>query len=113
MAKLNAVQVKALNTPGRYPAGNGLILNINPGGSKSWLLRIQSEGRRREYGLGSLKDVGLAQARDAAAEVRKQVRAGLDPVSERRRACEQVPTFREAALAVHLEHKRGWKNGKH
>ncbi len=38
--------------------------------------------------------------------------AGIDPVSERRRAS-GIPTFKEAAKRVHAEHKRGWKNGKH
>lgn len=113
MAKLNAIQIKALAQPGRYPAGDGLIVNVKPGGTKSWLLRVQAEGRRREYGLGSLKDVTLAEAREAAALIRKQVRASLDPVDERRKARSRVPTFREAAVAVHEEHKRGWKNGKH
>jgi integrase len=113
MAKLNAVQVRALSEPGRYPAGEGLIVNVKPGGSKSWLFRLQTGGQRREYGLGSISDVSLAEAREAAAAIRKQARAGLDPLAEKRKARKLVPTFREAALAVHAEHKRGWKNGKH
>lgn len=113
MAKLNAVQIRALSEPGRYPAGDGLILNVKPGGSKSWLFRIQAGGRRREYGLGSLRDVTLADARDAAAAIRKQLRGGVDPSEERRRILLRVPTFREAAMEVHQEHKRGWKNEKH
>lgn len=113
MTRLNAVQIKALSKPGRHPAGDGLMLNVKPGGSKSWLLRIQSGGKRREFGLGSLKDVTLAEAREAASAIRKQVRSGLDPLQERRKAEDRTPTFREAAIAVHEEHKRGWKNGKH
>lgn len=50
MAKLNAVQVKALAEPGRHPVGEGLILCIKSGGSHSWLYRVQSGGTRREYG---------------------------------------------------------------
>lgn len=113
MAKLNAVQVRALSEPGRYAVGEGLIVNVRPGGSKSWLYRLQAGGKRREYGLGSLRDISLAEAREAAAAIRKQARTGLDPLEERRKARQRVPTFREAALAVHGEHKRGWKNAKH
>jgi len=38
--------------------------------------------------------------------------AGIDPVLERRKR-DGIPTFREAAIQVHNEHKLGWKNGKH
>jgi integrase len=113
MARLNAVQVRALSEPGRHPVGDGLILCIKPGGSRSWLYRIQSGGKRREYGLGSFRDVSLGEAREAAAAIRRQARAGLDPLAEKRKVRECLPTFREAAVAVHAEHKVGWKNGKH
>jgi integrase len=77
------------------------------------LLPLQVNGRRRDIGLGSLKAVSLAEAREAALAMRKQAAQGLDPVAERRREKIVIPTFREAALEVHAEHKAGWKNGKH
>jgi len=52
---------------------------------------------------------GIAQAR----EYRKQLRAGIDPLEAKRKALEQIPSFRDAAKAVHTEHKPGWHNGKH
>ena len=70
-------------------------------------------GKRRDFGLGSTKDVSLAEAREGAAALRKQVLAGIDPVAEKKREREPVPTFAAAARRVHEEHKRGWKNGKH
>lgn len=113
MGKLNATQVKALREPGRYQDGDGLMLNVGKGGSKSWLLRLQSGGKRREYGLGSLRDVSLAEARELAAGIGKKLRAGVDPLAEKRAALATVPTFRQAANEYHAEHRRGWKNGKH
>ena len=113
MATLNATQVKALKEPGRYPAGEGLIVNVAAGGSRSWLLRVQHNGRRRDFGLGSLRDVSLAEARDVAREYRRKLRCGVDPAAERKASEERLPTFKQAALAVHGEHKAGWKNGKH
>lgn len=113
MGKLNPLQVRNLKEPGRYSDGDGLILEVRPGGSKSWIARLQSNGRRRDYGLGSLKDVTLSEARDKAREYRKQLRAGIDPLEAKRNALLRLPTFLEAAKAVHAEHKRSWRNGKH
>jgi integrase len=112
MAKLNPVQLKSLNAPGRYMDGDGLMLEVKPSGAKSWVVRLQSGGKRRDYGLGSLKDVGLSEARDLARDYRRQLRQGIDPLASRRKA-EATPTFEVAARAVHEEHKRGWRNGKH
>jgi hypothetical protein len=57
--------------------------------------------------------VSLAEAREQAAHYRKIARAGGDPLAERRKAKAIIPTFAEAANAVHLEHRRAWKNDKH
>lgn len=113
MGTLNPAQIKNLKDPGRYMDGDGLMLEVRPTGSKTWLLRLQSNGRRRDYGLGSLKDVTLAEARDKARDYRRMLRAGIDPIEAKRKAGVRTPTFREAAVAVHAEHKPGWKNGKH
>lgn len=112
MGKLTATSVKAVKEPGRYGDGNGLFLFVSPTGSKSWIVRVQKDGRRRDFGLGSASKVPLALARERAGVVRHQLESGIDPVAERRKAA-GVPTFREAAKAVHAEHKGGWKNLKH
>ena len=113
MGKLNPLQVKNLKEPGRYSDGDGLLLEVRPGGSKSWIARLQANGKRRDYGLGSFKDISLNEARDKARDYRKLLRAGTDPLAAKRKALEQIPTFREAAKAVHTEHKPSWRNGKH
>jgi len=41
------------------------------------MLRFILHGKRREMGLDSFADVGLAEARERAAEYRKQVKRGL------------------------------------
>lgn len=112
MARLTATAVKAASAAGRYGDGDGLFLLVGRGGGKSWLVRVQKDGKRRDIGLGSAAKVPLKLARARAIVVRAQVEAGIDPVAERRKAA-GVPTFREAAALVHAEHKRGWKNGKH
>ena len=112
MGSLTATGVKATNAPGRYGDGDGLFLLVGKRGGKSWMVRIQKDGRRRDIGLGSVSKVPLKLARERAVEVRCQVEAGIDPVAERRKAA-GVPTFREATKLVHAEHKSGWKNAKH
>jgi integrase len=112
MGKLNPTQVRNIKAPGRYMDGDGLMLEVKPSGSKSWVVRLQSNGKRRDFGLGSFKDVGLSEARELATALRKNVRQGIDPVVARQRA-RSIPTFEHAANAVHQEHKRGWRNGKH
>ncbi|WPZ02642.1 tyrosine-type recombinase/integrase [Blastomonas marina] len=112
MGSLTATAVKAASEPGRYGDGDGLFLLVGKRGGKSWMVRIQKDGRRRDIGLGSASKVPLKLARERAGAVREQIEAGIDPVAERRKAA-GIPTFREAAKQVHAEHKASWKNAKH
>ena len=113
MGKLTATKIRHLSQPGRYSDGDGLFFDVATGGSGCWLLRIQTAGKRRDIGLGPLKNVSLADARVAAHDMRRQLALGIDPVAERRRERLVIPTFREATLLVHAERRAGWKNGKH
>ena len=81
MGRLSAAAVKAAKEPGRYADGDGLYLMVHPGGSKSWVCRVQKEGKRRDFGLGSVKKVPLAAARERASKVRMQIEAGIDPIA--------------------------------
>lgn len=112
MGKLTATAVKAAKAAGRYGDGKGLFLEVGTGGAGSWIVRVQRDGKRRDFGLGSRDTVPLALARERAAAVRIQIEAGLDPIAERKRA-EGIPTFRQAAAAAHTERKAGWRNVKH
>lgn len=112
MGRLTATGIKALKEPGRYGDGDGLFLLIDKRGGRSWVVRVQKDGKRRDIGLGGENKVSLKLARERAALVRAQVEAGIDPVAERRKTA-GIPTFRQAAAIVHAEHKKGWKNGKH
>lgn len=112
MGSLTAAAVKAAKSPGRYGDGDGLFLQVTQAGSRSWICRVQKDGRRRDFGLGSAKKVTLAQARELSSEIRSQMHAGLDPIIERRRR-EGIPTFRESAAKVFAENHKNWRNAKH
>ncbi|MXO76112.1 integrase arm-type DNA-binding domain-containing protein [Altererythrobacter aerius] len=115
MSGLTAIKAKALKEPGRYTDSRGLMLYVKESGSKSWVLRLTVNGKRRDIGLGSFEDVTLADARSKADELRAIARSGKDPLREKeeQKAESQPLTFREAAEAFHEERKAGWRNTKH
>jgi integrase len=112
MGRLTTSSVWALNETGRHADGDGLYLVIGPTGTRSWVCRVQKNGKRRDIGLGSVKKVSLAAARERAARVRTQVEAVIDPVHERLKEA-GIPTFREAAAMVFAESNKSWRNAKH
>jgi len=89
--------------PGRHSDGEGLHLVVSQTGRKKWVLRYQVAGVRKDKGLGAYPSVGLKDARDGAAEARKQVARGVDPIEAdraARKAAKPIPTFREIAKLV-------------
>ena len=108
---LSATRAKALKDPGRYADGGGLHLYISKAGRKSWVQRITIDRRRRDIGLGAFPSVGLAQAREKAADNRTAVAEGRDPLAEKHSPA--MPSFREAARAVHAANKPRWRNDRH
>ena len=111
MGKLTATRLRTLTAAGMHGDGVGLYLKIGRGDARSWIQRIKYGGRRRDIGLGRFPDVGLAQAREAAARNRALIASGGDPLAEKRRA--SVPTFHEAAERVFEANRPRWRNGKH
>ena len=106
-------KARQVQEPGRYADGQGLYLLVEESGARRWLLRTSVGGRRVDMGLGGFPLVGLAEARQKAIHYRRIARGGGDPLAEKRKAQTPVPTFAEAAQAVHAEHVKGWKNRKH
>ena len=49
---------------GKHGDGRGLFLLVKPSCSRSWVLRYQLNGRRRDLGLGAFPEVTLAVARE-------------------------------------------------
>lgn len=95
-----------------YGDGLGLYLNIAAGGSKSWILRVTVKGqtKRHEIGLGGLDVVTLAEARTMAQSLRKEAKAGRDPIAKRDF---RAMTFQMAAIELHNALSRTFRNDKH
>ena len=100
---------------GTHADGRGLYLEVKPSGTKSWILRYQLEGRRREMGLGPYPTVDLAGARRRAEAQRALLIDGIDPLkaAAAARAARVRKTFREAAKALIEAKRAGWRNTKH
>jgi integrase len=138
--ELSARTVASLRGDGRYAVGvvPGLYLRIE-GASRSWVLRYQRKGPRREFGLGSYPAVSLAEARDAAWALRRaqtlpapiqtpapatqaapptpeQASVQLEPSSPTPTAGANVEppiTFGGCARAFISAQEAGWKSKKH
>lgn len=118
--RLRPLQVSKLSAPGYYADGAGLYLQIAKGGSKSWVLRYTLDCRPREMGLGSCVTFSLAEARKRAAEQRKKIADGIDPIearrqtqSEQRLAKSKTITFDQAAAAYIAANEASWRSAKH
>jgi Arm DNA-binding domain len=101
--------------PGYHADGDGLYLVVDASGARRWAYIYHSAGKRREMGLGRM---GLKEAREAAEEVRRQVRQGNDPIAARRQArvaTTGIPTFEAIAAEVIADaHKTSpWGGGPH
>lgn len=102
--------------PGRHSDGHGLHLLVKPDRRRTWILRYQRDGRRRDLGLGPFPEVSLRQARFLALEARQLVEAGLDPIEariEQKNRLRGAQTFDAFAQQLIASRSAGWRNPKH
>lgn len=95
---------------------DGLYLLVAPTGAKAWRQRYRFAGKEKLLSLGTYPAVRLAEAREQSREIRKQVKAGIDPSAKRkeRRAAQmnaQATTFKAVSLAWHAKFKAKWSEG--
>ena len=108
--------------PNDKPISHGGVtgLTLHPSSTKGrgkWVLRYVSPvtQKRRNAGLGSYPEVGIAEAAKLAQTMREQLSAGEDPLELKKAETTKIviPTFEEAARKVHTELLPGWRNKKH
>ena len=111
--RLSAKKVEKLAKPGRHADGGGLYLAVSGDGSRRrWVFLYRTAGRLREMGLGSAREVSLADARELAARARVALRDGRDPLADRK-AAQAIPTFGAMADEVVSSLENGWRHPKH
>lgn len=74
------------------------MLYVREPGKASWVARLQSEGKRRDYGLGSYELVSLAEAREKTRTYKRELLAGRDPLALSRPPDGMTRLFKEVAL---------------
>ena len=108
--------------PDDKPISHGGVtgLTLHPSSTKGrgkWVLRYVSPvtQKRRNAGLGSYPEIGIAEAAKLAQTMREQLSAGDDPLELKKAETTKIviPTFEEAARKVHTELLPGWRNKKH
>lgn len=112
--------------PGCHADGSSLHLLVKDTGARSWVYRFMLNGKSRDIGLGpaGAEGISLADARDARDALRLKVKAGVDPLDERRRLATEVLaaaqaaqvagiTFRALAETYIGANEGSWGNDKH
>ena len=100
--------VDTVKEPGRYvDSGHvGLMLAVRSKTSKSWVQQIHVGGKRKCFGLGSVKHLSLKEARALALRNQQAARSGSLSLTP------NLPTFREAAEKVITLNENDWKSHK-
>jgi integrase len=126
--RLTVLKVERAKKPGMYGDGGGLYLQVTGPKAKSWILRYHPHGYlskngkplTREMGLGSFSVMGLADARSRAAEYRRLLLDGIDPLDAKRATRAQAAlsaakalTFAEVGQSYIAAHRAGWRNPQH
>jgi integrase len=118
--RLSPIELKNKTKRGYYADGGGLYFRVSEFGTSSWAFRYTIAGKAREMGLGAFPDVTMKEARERAAEARKSLRDGIDPIEVRKEAYSakvasnaSALTFEQCAAAYIAAKEPEWKNAKH
>jgi integrase len=122
MGKLTIKAIESLarsGDAGKTNDGDGLYFQISKAGVSSWIFRYKIEGKGREMGLGPYPTITLAKARELAADQRKVLASGGDPLAARdferegkreaeRQAQSRRVTFESLATEYRNAHGSAW-----
>jgi integrase len=122
---LTDAKARKLN-PGEKPISVGGVTGLylragSKRGTGKFILRFVSptSGKRRDMGLGTYPEMGLADARKKALQAREFISMKLDPIEQRNAesstetSLREIPTFEIAAYRTYEGIAAGFKNLKH
>ena len=115
MERMTTTRIKKETRPGIYRCDPTLYVRVYSETSKSFVQKLTlRKGRRIEIGLGGWPVVALDEAREIAFENRRAVRAGRNPLAEKRATERETvkPTFGVCASQWFEENRAAWKSDK-
>ena len=83
IAKMSLRKIDQLG-PGLHAVAPQLYLAVGATGSQSWIFRYSVGSRKRDFGLGSARDLGRDDAETEVQKLREMVRRGEDPIDAKR-----------------------------
>ncbi len=89
--QINAAKPK--DKPYRIADGNGLYLYVPVTGKKVWQVRYQYYGKEKVHTIGKYPEIGLADARNLAFELRRDLASGLNPATKKLRKSKEPDSF--------------------
>jgi integrase len=108
--KLNTKKLAILKGGAKIADGGGLYAFSDHEGRVTWNFLFTINRHRRLMSLGKFPDVSLAAARDLATDARRKVRAGVDPIEDRKTARRRTSTFGEVAEELIRSKTPAWKS---
>ncbi len=107
--RLTHQEIKKTNKLKMLSDGGNLYLLVKSPTAKSWIYKWTRNKARRQFALGSYRDVPLAVAREMASKAREAIAQGKDP----QKAIWPTPekTFKEASMACVEARQLRWKEG--
>jgi integrase len=108
--RLNTKKLATLKPATKTADGGGLYAISNREGRITWGFLFTIDSRRRLMSLGQWPDVSLATARELATDARRKVRAGVDPIADRKGSKQRTPTFGEIAVELIKSKTPSWKS---
>lgn len=97
--------------PDKYSDSGGLQLHVFSNGGKYWRLAYRFEGKQKTYSIGIYPEVSLAEAREKREEIKKLIKANIDPMATKK---EQefdkggFNTFQHVALEWYSKKQTVW-----
>jgi integrase len=76
-------RLKPKTAPYRVADGEGLSIEVNPGGAMTWVFRYRLNGRQTPVRLGRYPVISLADAREKRLQAEKLVTHGKSPAIEK------------------------------
>jgi integrase len=117
--KLTDTKLKRLTGEGLHSDGGNLHFRVT-GKARSWVFRYTLRGVTRDAGLGPWPDRSLEEARRKAAEGRRLLLDGVDPIAHWKAtsgaavaAAAKVKTFAECVDGYIAAHEAEWRSTTH